>query len=85
MSILRPIQSANMPANKVEIDAAQQHGRNNERKLLSVEPRGGFQVRQRPGDDAHVDPVQQAAQSRDEQQKADGPDLVDSFGTPAAA
>ena len=51
-------------------DAAQQHGRDNDRELAGVQARGGFQVRQRATDDADIHPIQQPAQSRNQQKQA---------------
>ena len=48
---------------------AQQHGGDDERKLSCIQPGGGFEIRQRAGDDANVHAVKQSAQSGDQQEK----------------
>ncbi len=50
--------------------AAEQYGRDDDRKLTSVESGGCLQIGQRAADDADVYAVKQAAQTRDQQEEA---------------
>ncbi len=51
-------------------DAAEQDGGDDDGELAGVEAGGGFEVGKRTADDADVDAVEQAAESRNEEEKA---------------
>ncbi len=66
---LSPQEIGQQAREKGRDDAAQEHRRHHEGKLIRVESGSCFQVGQRAGDDPHVDPVQQAAETGNEQEK----------------
>ena len=50
-------------------DAAQQHGGDDDGELSGGESGGGFQIRERAADDAHVDAVEQTAEAGNREEK----------------
>jgi hypothetical protein len=67
---LRPIKSASMPANKVEITLPSSTAATIEGKLSRVQTGSRLQIRQRPGDNPDIHPIEQSAQTGHQQQEA---------------
>ena len=69
INFLRPIQSASMPANSVEMALPSKTAATMNESCLLVQSGSRFQVRQRAGNDPDIDAVKQSAQPGDEQKE----------------
>ena len=74
--VLRPKKSASSTGEQGGNHPAQQNSGDDEGELARIQPGGGFQIRQRAGDDAHIHAEQQSAETGDKQQEA----IVAGFG-----